>query len=401
MMKTIVSASICLSNDFMRSLSALTRLASFVTELSPEAIKKLEDARDGWQNSRTPDFSNLLLVTKLVAIGVILEGPELVYEIINAVKRWREKPTREHAPYWITIVGLIGWLIVSIGVAGEFWVDGKVNTDDENIQSINITLLRDAGASAAQARIDANSAYDIAQGAAGLSASASGSAKAASLAASNAVSVASGARTEADSFEADIVSAKNGAADAVSRLAGAEQRLADATQRELAAEVEVNRLKTPRSLSNTANLIQALKPLTGTEYTLMTFADQESINLTREIGNALNGAGWIRKEPKTHSIGGVSYFNVFSDKGDDSVPSCIEIGVNVHVFSQVAIDVLQSTPTLNLPKEVQAADALHNALMPSISPSGEGNVGSVLEVDKDKNPTIGDGPVIVCVGKKP
>ena len=164
-MKTIASASICLLNDFMRSSSSLMRLASFVAQLSPEAIKKLEDLREGWQSTRVIDFSRLLLVTKLVAIGVILEGPEIILEIAKAVnkrwgasRRWREKSAEDHIPDWIKVIGLVGWVLVSIGVAGEFWVDSWVNTDDEHIQSINITLLQDAGASASQARTAADGA---------------------------------------------------------------------------------------------------------------------------------------------------------------------------------------------------------------------------------------------------
>jgi hypothetical protein len=202
MMYMSASASICLSNDFVRSLSVLTRsLASAVPALSPEANKSLEDARNWWQIARSHDFSNVLLMTKLVAVGVIFEGPELVHEFVAAIKRWMAKRAKlwwktpagdDHMPDWIMLIGLLGWLLVAVGVAGEFVLDAKVNTDDDNIQSINITLLQDAGASAAQARGDANDAHVLAQGAASLSANANGSAIAA-------VQMAKGATTEAAS----------------------------------------------------------------------------------------------------------------------------------------------------------------------------------------------------------
>lgn len=159
MMNAIANTHICLLNDFIARAIAFVSSAA---PLSAEAIKKLEDSRDWWQHLRACHFSDLLLMTKLVALGVILEGPELVFEIIQLVKRWRKKPTKEHPPGLITVIGLIGWAIVSVGVAGEFWVDTWVNADDEKIQSINLTLLGDAHASASAAHDLAQSASEIA-----------------------------------------------------------------------------------------------------------------------------------------------------------------------------------------------------------------------------------------------
>src|ERR1035441_11088556 len=105
---TLANAYICFSNDLIRDSFLLIRS---VAELSPEAVKALEDKRSALQGIRDGHFSNLLLMTKLVALGVILEGPELVYEIIDVVKRWRRKKTRDHAPAIITLVGLVGWIL--------------------------------------------------------------------------------------------------------------------------------------------------------------------------------------------------------------------------------------------------------------------------------------------------
>ena len=386
MMNTIASASICLSNDFVRSLSVLTNLASFVAELSPQAIKTLEDSRDGWQTARTHDFANLLLVTKLVAIGVILEGPELVYEIANAVKRWRKRPTREHAPDWITFVGLVGWLLVSIGVAGEFWVDRSVNTDDDNIQSKNITLLQDAGASAAQARSDANGAHDLAQSAADVSARSNGLANTASLASSNAVCVARGARTEADSFEADIVSAKT-------QAAGAESHLADALQRAAHAEVELERIRTPRSLTNTSALIEALKAFKGTEYTVIgCFQDQDSIDLLVQIDKALTGAGWTRgKLPSQNAVD--IQLNISKDF---AVPLTTRSGVVIAVQSSENIVALQGRPVSTYAPYIRAGMLLKGRLGMSITPSQDGLDTLPLEADPGDSTSV-----FIIVGKKP
>lgn len=194
MMNTMANAQICLLNDFIKSAFALI---SSVVPLSADAIKKLEDSRDGWQRLRSQHFSDLLLMTKLVALGVILEGPEIVYEIIQLLRRWRKKSTREHGPGLITVIGLIGWALVSVGVAGEFWVDSWVNTDDDNIQSINITLLRDAYSSASAAAAAAQSAQDLARGASDIAVPAKASA-------ATALTLARGATAEALSAENDL-----------------------------------------------------------------------------------------------------------------------------------------------------------------------------------------------------
>jgi hypothetical protein len=165
MISIAANTHICLLNDLTRILSLSTRSFSLIAELSPDAIKALEKAREGWLTARSKDFPNLLLMTKLVAGGVILEGPELVYELWKVIRRWRKRVVSEHAPSWITLIGLVGWVLVAVGVGGEFWVDAKVNSDDENVQSINITLLEDASASASQAKIDADAAHTLAIGA--------------------------------------------------------------------------------------------------------------------------------------------------------------------------------------------------------------------------------------------
>lgn len=67
------------------------------------------------------------------------------------------------------------------------------------------------------------------------------------------------ARQEADSFEKDIGAAKQQAADA-------ESHLAEALKEANAAQAELNRLKTTRSLTNVSALVSALKSFKGTEF---------------------------------------------------------------------------------------------------------------------------------------
>jgi len=389
MINTIANAHICLLND---SISRAFALISSVVPLSPDGIKKLEDTRDGWQQVRSHHFSNLLLMTKLVAIGVILEGPELVYEIVQLLKRWRKKSTRDHPPGVITIIGLIGWALVSIGVAGEFWVDSWVNTDDDNIQSINIQLLRDAGTSASAAAKAATAAHgeaDAAKTDAGNAKTDAGDAK----------TLARGARTEAHALTGEIASAKQQAADAVSRLADAEQRLADSTQREAAAEAKLSAIKTPRSLIHTDELITALKPFIGTEYILNVSQDDESIQFTKVVAKALDAAGWVRKQPTAVTLGTPTLGIVLSqDKAAENVPVCVETGIQIHIESTKSRDAINATIPRDLPKTIQAAILLRSSLPSDITPPEARNVAETLSLDSEK---VDGKPMLLCIGRKP
>ncbi|MGA3132213.1 MAG: hypothetical protein ABSD59_15510 [Terracidiphilus sp.] len=356
-----VNMHICLLNDF---ISRSFLLISSVVPPSPDAIAKLEASRDIWQSSRTHHFSELLLMTKLVAVGVLLEGPELIYEICKLIRLWRTKGVRDHSPGWITVIGLVGWILVFIGVAGEFWVDSWVNTDDDNIQSINITLLRDANSSAAQAKKDAGEAQTLAHG----------------------------ARTEADSFARDIADAKREAADAVSRLADAEQRLADATQREANAEEEINRLKSPRTLTNASVFSSDLNQFAGTEYTFsLVFSDLESVTLLKQIDSALQLAGWKRVNPSPTPTVNVKPYpdqDLIVGIGDTE-------GVEIDVDSTASFDFLNKNPQSTWPRLVLAAALLRNELALHITPM-DGNVNKQLVISPGGSSTA----IRINVGKK-
>jgi hypothetical protein len=78
--------------------------------------------------------------------------------------------------------------------------------------------------------------------------------------ASTALDLATGARKEADSFERDIVSAKE-------QAASAESHLAEALQRATEAAAALERIKSPRTLTNVPELISAIEGFKDTEYT--------------------------------------------------------------------------------------------------------------------------------------
>jgi hypothetical protein len=154
-MNTIVSTHMILLNKWTITVFLSTFQPAV---LSLDAIKALESSRDALVAHRNHDFAWLLAMTIFVAVGVILEGPEIVYKLWELIQRCKKRKTSKHDPAWITFLGLIGWLLVAVGVAGEFWSDGWVNADDGNIATINEQLLRDAGTSASVAKNAASDA---------------------------------------------------------------------------------------------------------------------------------------------------------------------------------------------------------------------------------------------------
>jgi hypothetical protein len=71
-------------------------------------------AQEGLRNCY---FACLLWSAAVVAVGVLLEGPE----VVHGVSVFRHE---EHLPAWVVSVALIGWMLVGIGVAGEFIAEG-------------------------------------------------------------------------------------------------------------------------------------------------------------------------------------------------------------------------------------------------------------------------------------
>jgi hypothetical protein len=332
-----------------------------------------------------------------VALGCVLEAPETFVTI----KRWwllrfkgeEHEETEKEKRSWIIPLAAIGLIMIVLGIVAETYFEGKVSNVDSDIRTHESDKITAAEGDAASAIRDAGTAKSSAKDAASASTIAQD-------ASSTAVVLASGARKEADSLESEISSAKKQAADAVSRLADAEQRLADSTQREAAAEAKLASIKTPRSLIKSKELIETLKRLEGTEYTLNVFQDDESIQFTKSVDEVLREAGWIRRQQGTYRLG-VPSFNIFKDNTpnhDESVPVCIETGVQIHVRSTKSLQSLSAMPQSNLPKTVLSAASLRSALQASIAPTEERNVGDRVILNEEDP---GEGPIVICVGKKP
>lgn len=355
----------------------------------PDTLKGVDDLiRADLEAFREIWFNRLLASTLLVVIGLALEGPELWYEISSIAQRWffvrkfHFSSPEKHAPNWVKLVAFIGWLLIVAGVAGEYAADSFASKADGYVQKFDEILLADTTRQAGNAKASADAADIAARRARDESGKAVASA-------SNALNLASSARQEADSFEKDIASAKKQAADA-------ESHLADALERAANAEAELTRLKTPRSLIHSEDMIVALKPFNSSEYTLNVFMDDESIQFTKAVARALEEAGWVRKQPTNISLNVPTVEIVFDRGVAEYVPACVNTGISLRAHAKESLAVLQSLPLQSLPRTVQAAIALKSAIGPSISPPDARNVVSEI-----LDPRPGEGPLTICVGKKP
>jgi hypothetical protein len=134
-----------------------------------ETLRLLDDLiRRDLQSARDWFFFWLLVSTALVIIGVALEGPELLKELCEEFHKLRTRKLILNAATGlpicspekvsgIKIVGLIGWILVTLGVAGEGIFEGLVSKADGSLQTFNDILLADARDRAARAESTAKS----------------------------------------------------------------------------------------------------------------------------------------------------------------------------------------------------------------------------------------------------
>jgi hypothetical protein len=116
--------------------------------LPPELAGAIDDLmKADLQLWRDRCFFWLLFSTAIVIIGVVLEGPELVYETASIARRKRGKVDSEEQhriPDWVALLGLLGWLLVVSGVAGEYIAEAMVSNADGNLQTFNDIMLTGA-----------------------------------------------------------------------------------------------------------------------------------------------------------------------------------------------------------------------------------------------------------------
>jgi len=240
----------------------------------------------------------LLWSSGIVALGVALEGPEVVHEAREILFR-----VKVRARPWITLVSLIGWILVVGGVVGEGVSEALVSRADGNIQAFNNTRLADtvtkagdAEDSAIQASSAANSAVDSAR-------------KASSLAGS--------ARKEADASEREIASVRRQVGEAEASLSEARDKALSAEQRAQEAQSQLINLaicNAPRvipewSIDDRGNMVvgstaqigglgklrtsaDPLRPMAGQKVFIQFVPDTEARRAALNLAGTLANAKW-------------------------------------------------------------------------------------------------------------
>lgn len=144
-----------LSNTFSLAISASIqgseRLSDVAKALAPFVVDTLKWFRHQYEIL-------LYASTILVAVGVIAEGFEVIHE--HREKTGPFKIDRPEAPKWMVRAAFWGWLMVSVGVAGEFWFESWVSTKNEELEGISSALLGDAQLSASAATSESGRANE-------------------------------------------------------------------------------------------------------------------------------------------------------------------------------------------------------------------------------------------------
>jgi hypothetical protein len=314
------------------------------------------------QHRRDLYFDCLLACTGLVGLGLLMEILEIKHDILEAIGR----KSRE-GKYWLAlpidrreypeasprakVLSAVGWVLIVVGVTGEGVFEGFVSKYDTALSRVTDTVVAEAQKESANAEATAKG------------------------------------------FDAQIAESDAKAKSAEAIAKGFEAQIADAKARAAQAELELARIKTPRSLTHVPELVATLKPFKGTKYLFFgLFGDEESANLLRQIDGVLQGAEWTRVQPPSPfppvlnlSLGSVSI----------AVTQRFDTGVKITVESMESVASLQSLPLDKVPAYIQAATSLRGSLAPRIFPPQNG-IGDTINVLSGNEPFV-----LITVGKKP
>ena len=299
----------------------------------PDVLKGVDDLiRSNLEEFRQQWFVSLLIATGLVAIGLLLEAPEIWHETVKAVRKLLHScaPETEAHP-WTKLAGTLGWLLIVIGVTGEFVFDGVVSRADGFVQKFDEILLADAqhksaGAYERAARTELEAAQENQR-------------------AANALRAAEAARREATGFQLRIAVANERAANAEKEAA----RLGKMAEDEKLARVKIEQRLAPRTLNSEQQerIRTKLSPFVGTPYELALSDTTEAAALMLTLDKVLRSAGWIYRP---------------SENADLRTVYTLPNGEEAEQFLGTGVQIGLSKSLQSVPKYKRAAEVLISAL---------------------------------------
>jgi hypothetical protein len=335
------------------------RSSQFMLSFSPI----VDPARDVL-NAQVRHFSTLVgWATLVVAIGVALEGVELLHDAIGWIKRrrirekelavrkelmeifpageirLRSESNLDH-PRWVKRFTRIGLILVVVGVLAEWRCGSKLEDAHNAVHEYDIAKLTEAAQKAGDAAASAKTAHEEADAVKGIADEARADAK-------DALAKAQAAQSELAHAEADAGKAQAAASRALSTADKAESHLAEAVKRANELTEQLKRLTTSRTLPASPTLVSSLKTFKDMEYMFTgVCGDTECINLLRDIEKVLDLAEW-RRVKAPHTFPGLVLWG--ERKDDDGVGFDFEPGTKVSLDS-VQGEEIGKLPLASLPQ---------------------------------------------------
>jgi hypothetical protein len=134
--------------------------------LPPDIVAKLNEcATSNFIGARDSSFVWLSLSTKCVVAGLILELPDLVYETMDFARHriglFRYKVVLLESRLEIAkLIAFVGWFLIVVGVAGEWYAGAKIDDLSARIQGCNEARLTEVTEQSSDANAHASAAYE-------------------------------------------------------------------------------------------------------------------------------------------------------------------------------------------------------------------------------------------------
>jgi hypothetical protein len=318
--------------------------------LTPDVLKGIDDLiRADFEAFRNACFNWLLISTGVVVLGLLFELPEIWLESINAVNSLRHSP-EFHIPAWVKLVVSFGWLLIVVGVAGEFVADSFVSKADGFVQKFDEILLADAQKKTGTASERAAKAFERAT-------QTEREASQENERAAQALAAAELARKDAEGLELQISQAKE-------RAAAAEQHAAEAnekTEEEHTARLKLEAQLAPRRVSSEQEAMMKARLRGFKKYQITLFAiagNPETSDFAADLESVFKAAGFTVENTPGMLFGGTAR-GLFASVGTNRVE-------DAKLLAQALFDAgLITTP---LPAEVNNATDAADKLLLRIGP---------------------------------